>query len=51
MASSVLLDAEARLAVPGKERVLLWTTSLKTAIYDDGETCGGRSRQGCARIS
>ena len=51
MASSVLLDAEKRLAVPGKERVLLWTTSLKTAIYDDGEAYAGRSRRVSARIS
>ena len=35
--SSVIVDAEARLSRPGKERELLWGTSLVTAIYDDGE--------------
>ncbi len=35
--SSVIADAEARLARGGKQRILLWGTSLKTAIYDEGE--------------
>ena len=38
---SVLEDAAARLARPGKQRQLLWGTSLKTATYDDGAWSGG----------
>ena len=34
---SIMEDAAARVARPGKQRALLWGTSLKTATYDDGE--------------
>lgn len=47
--SSVIADAEARLSRPGKERELLWGTSLVTAIYDDGEQAQGMVVHG-ARI-
>eukprot|EP00798_Chlamydomonas_sp_ICE-L_P016066 gene16066-22204_t len=33
--SSVITDAERRLADSGKNRVLLWKSTLKTAIYDE----------------
>jgi hypothetical protein len=36
--SSIVSDAHARLGRAGKERALLWKTSLRTAMYDEGDS-------------